>query len=382
MRILVNGCMDKNLGDDLFLKVLVERYSKISDLEWTVFIYEKKAYSFYETQKPNITLVRYPRSVLLLLLVKFFSFFCSKDFSEKIKRWSYKKAYIRFFRKNTFDIVLNIGGSMFAQYCSDSLYLTDCIFYYVNTFCRNSKKLLLGPNFGPFISNSFLDYYKNIFSSFSDLCFRDKKSFLLFKELSCTRVAPDIVFNLNIKKDLRKEKKKVAGFSVINLVANERTAYLHDSIFKKYIETVQTLIDKFSDTGYEVRLFAFQNKKEEIKFLSRFRNAELIIYTPDKADFMLKSFSECSCMFATRFHSVILSLLMEIPFYPFIYDEKIKTLLSDIGYKGKSSSNGNLEDVEEIFLYMKKSKPFKINNFLANSQNQFTVLDDLLEYKK
>ena len=382
MRILVNGCMDKNLGDDLFLKVLVERYSKISDLEWTVFIYEKKAYSFYKTQKQNITLIRYPRSVLLLFLAKFISFFCSRDFFEKIKRWSYKKAYIRFFQKNTFDIVLNIGGSMFAQYCSDSLYLTDCIFYYVNTFCRNSKKFLLGANFGPFISNSFLDYYKNIFASFSDLCFRDKKSFLLFKELSCTRVAPDIVFNLNIKKNLRKEKKKVAGFSVINLVANERTAYLYDSIFKKYIETVQTLIDKFSDTGYEVRLFAFQNKKEEIKFLSIFKNAELIIYTPDKADSMLKSFAECSCMFATRFHSVILSLLMEIPFYPFIYDEKIKTLLSDIGYNGKSSSNGNLEDVEEIFLYMKESKPFKINNFLANSQNQFTVLDDLLEYKK
>ena len=69
---------------------------------------------------------------------------------------------------------------------------------------------------------------------------------------------------------------------------------------------------------------AFATEKDRIKIVAHGENGEII-----------KAFSQCGKIVATRFHSAVLALKMGIDMYPVIYRDKMKNMLSDVGYTVK-----------------------------------------------
>lgn len=96
-----------------------------------------------------------------------------------------------------FDTSVVLGGSMFIEKNLARNELKENIKSKYNT---SSSLFILGINFGPYKNSYYCDLYKELFSKADDVCFREKYSAELFKDLKNVRVAPDIIFGLNTRK--------------------------------------------------------------------------------------------------------------------------------------------------------------------------------------
>jgi len=59
-------------------------------------------------------------------------------------------------------------------------------------------------------------------------------------------------------------------------------------------------------------------------------------------DEFLKQYSKVESMFSTRFHSMILSSLLDQNIFPIMYSEKMSNVLNDFNYKGVYSKISDL----------------------------------------
>ena len=178
---LVKGYFKKNLGDDIFLKILLERYKNNNFEIYSSYdydgVYKTKNYKFYSTK----SIV----NVFRVLINKFL----------KIVK-SNKSILIENIKK--YDNVILIGGSIFME---DEQLKLD--YYKNNQFNYKNNNYILGANFGPYKNKEYVDLHKSeIFPKVKDICFRDMYSYELFKELPNTRCASDIVFGLICRNQL------------------------------------------------------------------------------------------------------------------------------------------------------------------------------------
>ena len=115
---------------------------------------------------------------------------------------------------------------------------------------RNARKAakyyVLGANFGPFYSKRYLSFYKKFFSNYcQDVCFRDRYSASLFSDVSNVRYAPDILFNVELPKVVRRKKLfiSVVDLNQVNKFKNlskKRLAY--DQLIMNILE-ICTILD-------------------------------------------------------------------------------------------------------------------------------------------
>ena len=202
--VYVYGYFNLNIGDDLFLKILFERYP---DTMFYVPIQDKDGYSELFSKYQNAVLI-HPSTTYKILRKSVGILFPSlyQKFKFKVDLISAKV--------NKFDNFISIGGSIFGEKNNNQKdYRPD--FYNVTEKINN--RFFLGSNFGPFKTREFLSYYENLFSKATDVCFRDKESFELFNHLQNVRMAPDIVFSLNTLpvKGIAALNKTV-GFSIVD----------------------------------------------------------------------------------------------------------------------------------------------------------------------
>ena len=360
-----------NLGDDLFLKILLERYPQICFRIIADKVYaDILPYSNIQCIPPPLNSFA-ERGMMKI----------SSILHEKLYHKMYVLLWKKFFQREVkkADAFLWIGGSVFMQY-EDSYRARIKMEENIVTIFKHKKKYITGANFGPYSNDIFRSSFERIFSSYTDICFRDKKSYDLFPLLSNTRYAPDIVFQLKLPEVT--PRVGTVGFSVMDFSAHDDLKQYSEP----YSEIICKLINRHLMQKDKVTLISFCKEQgdEEIieriiqSFPGNIRTGISVLKYTGNIDSFLREYSELTYMYATRFHSIVLSLSAKQKIYPFIYSEKAMHLLRDLHYTGKYSYIKDLgkTSVEEIFSGLINNSDFIIPDKIGNdAMAQFRELD-------
>lgn len=370
MKVFVKFFSKINLGDDLFLKILFERYPKIN----FVIAADSKYGVIFKTYK-NVEIIEEPifRRSFTEKLSRLYLYIIRRarpSMYPKVLRKSISRKQMRNFRGcNAF---IAIGGSIFMQGKPLPAYGSIELFKLVNR--AFDKVYYLGCNFGPYKTAAFRNEFYNIFREADDVCFRDTWSWKLFSDLANVRLASDIVFSLPVEQPKKIERS--VGFSIISPRNNMDSS--------KYVLTYKALIQFYLTLGYEVYLFSFcsfQGDDQTIDtILSNVEATDSIhkVFYNGAIEEFLSHYAKVEKMYCGRFHSMILSMLFKQKFYPIIYSEKMTNVLDDIGYTG---GRVQIEDFhttvpEEMDREIEKCD-YRIDDAVNSSERQFSGLDRL-----
>ncbi|MCI8309563.1 MAG: polysaccharide pyruvyl transferase family protein [Clostridia bacterium] len=356
-KIWVKGFFQKNLGDDIFLKILTERYRNV--------MFESFSNYDYKILTENIKNLKFYNK---------YSFFniSRKLFEYLGKNLKTEKIY------NKYDKIVIIGGSLFIENENTNLKFHEEVYNFRKPY------YILGSNFGPYKTKEYIDIHKNkIFKNAEDVCFRESYSFKLFKELNNVRKASDIVFSLDTTNIKNTNNKKVI-ISVINCSKDGKYIIEQEKYNKKIIE----LIKYFEEKGYEVTLISFSKPQGDEKVIEDILQCCSSNMKIDKyfyrgnIDEALNVLADSQIIVGTRLHANILGLILNKTIIPIVYSDKTLNILSDIKFKGKifdirDEKSFVINTINDEQLNYKLDVSFQIKD----AEKHFQVLDKVLENK-
>lgn len=347
-RIYLKGYLYKNLGDDLFFEIITARYPNIDFYSFSKYRYNSKK---------NIKIYQKRR-----VLNKFLKLISNNKLNQE-------RLII-----NKCDLCVIIGGSIFIQGKSS---------YDKYIFQKNKQYFILGSNFGPYQSDEFYKEYEKIFKNAQDVCFREKKSSILFKQLDNVRSTPDIVLSLDTS-TLKKQSEKRVIFSIIDL-----SNRFNNRICELYKSKMINMINYFSKKRYKITLMSFCSNEGDEKaikeILSNIKDNKLknkidIYNYNGNIEEALTVLNNCEIIVGSRFHANILGLVMSKTILPIAYSDKTINVLEDLKYTGKiidirKIEEFNVEDLTEDDLKYK----LNINKYKKEAEMQFKKLDEILK---
>ncbi len=336
-RVFLFAYSQCNLGDDLFIHVLVKRYKSAR-----FFLYGDRNSRL--SVENNLKIVE--KDNWLIQLVKSIR----PSFAAKIRN----------FQEERCDATVYIGGSLFIEYNNWETILT-----WWKYVAEHRKFFVLGANFGPWHTEAYRKQMAEIFSKMKDVCFRDKYSKSLFPNIPNVRYAPDILFGYPMPETGTKFKQ--AFVSVINCETKDEGDNKLSLFDKQYVKALANLVESLVVNGWRIVLSSFcKNEGDEEgikKILQEVKDSstvEIVNYDGTNAYGLLTRLAESEIVYGSRFHAVILGLAARRPVVPIIYSDKTRRVLEDIGFSGRSF------DVRE----MKEDAGFRMSEIAADSEPQ------------
>ncbi len=350
--ICLTGYAYGNLGDDLFFKIICERY-KDTDF----YIQGMYQYAHFYSTIENLKYIP-----LNTRTIKRFIYYRCKSIGIEIPSLLYPpKAHAH----------VKIGGSMFME--ADGWYET--YEHHLDFLKHFEKNYVLGANFGPYTQEAFFEQYKHYFSKLDDICFRDTSSANLFKDLSQVRQAEDIVFQLNYPQG---EEENYYVVSPIYCKNRIHLKEYHDT----YMQKLVTIIDKLTEKNSEVVLMGFcEFEKDTLaieELYAKVKNTTKVrIYNHNNIEQSLHILAHAKGIIATRFHAMILGFVFQKPTIPLIYSEKMRTVLQDMKYPGISYDIQNMENVDnlELIQHLENKIEFDVAPIRKSAEKHFQKLD-------
>lgn len=359
MNILLDIYLEKNLGDDLFLESVLNRYP-----EHQFYIFSQLDYSNFEKNHPNFKVIRLNKIVNYL--------------NAKLKKKS--SVVKKFVKKYNIDALVCIGGSIFIEFDGwESLYQERLnLWQYMKQLDKSIY--VISSNFGPFHSEVFLKNYSNLFNSVDDICFRDEYSFDLFKEKSNVRKEADVVLSLPLKGKKVNIEGNSIGISVINLLNRNPLKKHH----KEYINKMAEIIDQYNNENKTVYLLSFceregdeQAIQEVLSNVVHKDNVQVVNYRGDIPAFM-NIFSKLDSIIATRFHSIILGMIYNQNIYALNYSDKSVNFINNHNLNIEMSSIENVKDLNIETINRSMTKTNSLNDLIVSGEKQYEALDKLL----
>ena len=222
-------------------------------------------------------------------------------------------------------------------------------------------------------------------SKVEDVCFRDKYSYNLFKDLPNTRCASDIIFSMDASK-VKITNRKRAIISIISPKDKLDEKY-QESYENKMIELIKFLDGK----GYEICLMSFckyENDEQEIeniinKLPKTYRDkVERYCYNGN-IEQALNVLGDCQLIIGGRFHANILGLVLGKSILPVLYSDKTLHVLQDM------EINVPIIDIRKLDEFDVKSLTdeqlnthFDVEKQKKDAQRHFEKLDILLGGKE
>lgn len=355
MKIVLNAYLDNNLGDDLMIRLFAEHFAND-----TIYL-----------QVDNST------------LKKPFEDISNIQFFETQSLYEYLAIA---------DIHVTIGGSLFTL----SNYKTWIFFLKrikISHFLHRKKikSALIGCNLGPFDKHNIGFQLAKLELKYKDLVtVRDSESYdLLYKNKNFRNKVeyyPDIVFSHKINKNEKLERKSLgisAYRSLDSKIDNQKTYKNLSIIADRYIEKYKR----------KVYIFAFDCERENdlvaaeyIKKYSKYKEyIEIIPYLGDM-DEVKNKMRYCEAMIAVRFHSAILSGVLNIPFWAISYSNKMKNLMIDNDGGNYLSEITDIEDdlgiISNAVIEKKLFKFKNIDKLNEISSRHFEQVENLINSKR
>lgn len=369
-QVYLFGCIEKNIGDDLFIYIVCKRYPN------TDFIISEDA-KYLEVNR--IDNLKYNS------LLKKWLKFANNDSENKLKRVvaSFFEKIIRIKLKKLDSIY--IVGNAFKNMNYKGNYQLNWL---KNRISISNRFYLISTNYGPSNSINWKNDCSNIFSKMSDVCFRDFNSYELFKNLDNVRYAPDAVLSLyQYKIDFKKNNlnNKYIIISTIDCFMDERSDKLKESA-KKYEDKMSFLINEFNKSDVNVIILNSNYVQDSSASKRIFDNClykdKVSIYSYDgNIEKILELFNNASAVLATRLHTIILSWIYDIPVIPIVYDIKVENMLKSYNFTSLKKNIDDLSDLSyEIVTDTIENYSFKMSDEILNeSNNQFIKTDCVLK---
>lgn len=355
-KVLLLGYARKNVGDDLFIAMLLNRYKDIN-------FYLRIDNDFYFEPFSN-----YKNCKMILT---------KEDILEQ--------------DMNGFVACIYVGGSIFIEYDKSLNYRKNFNQFLMN--CRNSNIpfFYMSSNFGPYKTQEFYDSCMEAFSIIEGITFRDKNSYNEFKHIEQAKYVPDLVFGLHLKKG-RKIKNSV-GISLVDLSLPVRGEKIN-KIAPKYCKMLKNNIEMFINQGKEVYLFSFCEHEGDVRTIERisdllddkYKNKiKVVEYTgkPGNLYKFIHQYSRMEKTICTRFHSLVLSLIFKHELLVVSYSNKLNNLLNDLADNFKVVNINN--NINKLIIKNDDFKQVDVNilkEFRGKAVEHFSVLDKCLNLKK
>lgn len=344
-KILVFAYLRNNLGDDIFVNELVKRY-------------------------PND---------------KFFVNVLEEEYGKPFEK--YDNAFIQKVEKENFDeIEINeyegfvyIGGSIFME--GGKVYnLDEGCFEFIKKCKKIGKPFFyISSNYGPYKTEEYFALSKRTFQTCEDLCFRDKYSYGLFKEIPSVRYAPDAAFTY--KAEEVKKKKDTVGINLIDL-------NIRDSLKEKeeeYIEFINNNITTYLEEGKKVYLYSFCKHEGDEDIIEKLYNTRRkdfdenkiqVIKYKDNIEEFINTYKQMEYMICGRFHSLILSYVFDQKFFVISYSKKIDNIIEELQLCKEYMT---FEEINKEKIIDLESFNFvdvkKLENLRRDAERQFEKLD-------
>ena len=248
---------------------------------------------------------------------------------------------------------------------------------------RKKSVFVLGANFGPIKTNKFIYDYKYLFSMCDDICFRDLYSYNIFKELPQVRYAPDIVFQMPVDEYKNNEKKKIVGFSIIDVNHKQGLRKYENEYIESTVKSIELLIEK----GYECYLMSFCEREGDLnviktvqsKLSSKAKEKSIIYEYKGNLKEAISLISTFELFVAARFHANIVGLLLDIGILPVIYSDKTTNMLKDIGKSDLLIDMDNLSlQFNEDIIKLGINNKANLSKIKKESEHQFLYLSKFL----
>lgn len=357
-KILIKAYAQLNLGDDLFIKLLCERYK---DVEF--YLYATEEYK-------NLKGIESENLKLLY----------SDSFQKKLINKIGRKLGIANVLEDKLckemDGVVNIGGSIFME---NDFSMED--FKIRERNLKNGKNyFIMGANFGPYKTEEYLNMYREFFKKCKDICFRDNYSYELFKELPNVRVGKDIVFSI-------KGEKKEGEYILFSLILPKKKSGLSED---QYFTNLKNLVFDLVKDGKKVKFISFcsgEGDEEAIEKLSNMipneyqKNISKYFYRGDLKE-ALEVIENSSAVVATRFHAMILGFAFGKKVLPISYSNKMVNVLNDIDFKGKYATFSNFKNLNmEVLNENPRVSEEQLESLAIDGELHFKELDKFLNEK-
>lgn len=350
--VLVGYHGHKNLGDDIFRKILMNWLATV--LKVTACSVSAKKHSIEQT----------------IFGIKL------STFETPVKRVSRFLWLPIFFKSLKSDYLIFSAGSIFTIQPFFIMYVT---IYFLKLIRGKSLSVMaVGVSIGPF-KNNFARYWcLRSLSLMDQVLLRDKKSSDILKK-SNLKIAYTLSYDLALSwyetfpelLSVRSNNSCLIGLSLTTRGFGVCAADEHSNICNSVISAIESVI-QYNDKA-ELRIFSVCNDStdgdlEICKHLAKrlivsgFK-AEIMIYDGNNVDEYLSLIYECSLMIASRMHAGILATGASIPVYQISYADKIKAFYEHCGLSTTymhSVDNVNKHDIEE---FLSQGLLFQLTDF-------------------
>ncbi|RTQ94292.1 polysaccharide pyruvyl transferase family protein [Lysinibacillus telephonicus] len=365
--ILLFAYTNTNLGDDLFIYILCNRYPQHKFYLVSYGDYKDKLVDI-----PNLEIIdmssQFDRKLNRLL----------RKYNQKERAYYYK-------RKNEMDLSIYIGGSIFVEN-NEWMEFSEI---FKTRKINNKPYFVLGANFGPFSNIQFLNTYKVIFKNVDDICFRDSYSYNLFKGIKNVRKASDIIFQYKSDnlKNVSINDQKIVSISVIQPSFREHLKDMDTLYYDKIIEVAKYYVKM----GYKIELISFCENEGDFnaahiiyKNLQEIlnddiNNVNIFNYNGNNMIHILSILFNSEIIYATRLHSMILGWLFGKKVLPLIYSDKMLNIITDCKFEGDYLDIRHMDTSSNVIRQLgNKNKLQNINYYKCDSANHFKYLDIIL----
>lgn len=372
-KILLLAYVNKNFGDDMFIKTICEALPDEEFVLEAPSSYAKMFEKINNLEVVELTKIRNVRKKVLSTM--------SRKLKIKIQDPYAKR----------FKAVVYVIGGLFDE---DSIWYDNIKQYGLISIKNMILKyslvnrvpfFLLGCNVTRVETEKYLLDMNFIFKDIFDICFRDKYSYKFFEKLENTRYAPDVVLNYNCN-----ECKKDAGILISvwgPLTRGDKFPQWKwaESLWAKYKEFIINLSHMFVEEGKDVTLLALCQDEgdgyacEAIIEEGRLEDKVSVYSYDGDLEETIRLFETAEFTIGTRFHSIIMAINANCPFYPIVYESKTLQLLKDINYEGGFSHIENTDsyDTSMVLSEYKNNTPIDNKQIKIEAGRQF---DKLREY--
>lgn len=322
MKILLNGYFYQNLGDDLFLHLITERYPN-----HTFYVPIHGDYAKAYKGKPHVKIL--PQTKWKRAAKKLLGKLCP---SLGAYPWLYGRT----------DLGVLIGGSMFQETEGNAMAR-------LQKMPRHPEgQYILGINFGPHKTQAYVDATKDYLASARDVCFRDSVSYGYFSQLENTRLGSDLVFSIQSICPAPEQKQNTCVISVMDFSAKDTLApYAQD-----YFRFLQKTMEQQRAMGRQIILLSFCKLEGDQSAISALleqcpqEGVSVMHYDGTNYAQICQTIGSAACMVASRFHSMVLGLSYGVPTIAISYSNKTLQLLQDLGYEDHAITPEMLADAQ------------------------------------